>query len=208
MEKKTASVIGIILGIAIIIVGFGVQGISVDSSSNSVGSSYMKFGADFYTEIYDVTKDVGDAVNNAQKNICNALEKVCDAIGWLIVVIGLFTSAYFSYKMLSCEESHVENIHSDKSIDVVPTYMVQNRETSASSVEPATSQVPEGWTCICGRVNASYVSSCACGASKRIVRNMHVNEATTPAEKPTHSWRCGACGNMRTQSPCEHCQKE
>lgn len=39
--------------------------------------------------------------------------------------------------------------------------------------EPKTTQVPQGmpqqakWTCTCGRVNAGYVSSCACGVSKR-----------------------------------------
>ena len=33
-------------------------------------------------------------------------------------------------------------------------------------------------------------------------------ESNTPVKKATHSWRCDACNNMRTQSPCEHCGKE
>ena len=33
-------------------------------------------------------------------------------------------------------------------------------------------------------------------------------ESNTPVKKVTHSWRCDACNNMRTQSPCEHCGKE
>ncbi len=123
MNKKIASLIGIGLGIAMLIVGFCVQGINVDSGSYSdsysatVGSN-IKFGADFYTEIYDVTKDVGEAVNaanknirgavnNAQRNICNAIESICDAIGWLIVVIGLFDIAYFGYKFVPCIEAPV-----------------------------------------------------------------------------------------------------
>ena len=33
--------------------------------------------------------------------------------------------------------------------------------------------------------------------------------AETPIkDKTTHRWRCDSCGNMRTQSPCEFCEKE
>ena len=28
------------------------------------------------------------------------------------------------------------------------------------------------------------------------------------ARTASHSWRCAACNNMRTHSPCEHCGKE
>ena len=30
-------------------------------------------------------------------------------------------------------------------------------------------------------------------------------EKTDSNGKTTHSWRCAACNNMRTKSPCEHC---
>jgi len=33
-------------------------------------------------------------------------------------------------------------------------------------------------------------------------------EITASNEKTTHSWRCAACNNMRTKSPCEHCGNE
>ena len=29
-----------------------------------------------------------------------------------------------------------------------------------------------------------------------------------PSKVVVHKWRCDGCGNMRTQSPCEHCGKE
>lgn len=120
MEKKAASIIGIVLGVVIIIVGFCVQGINIDAgvhegySMPTIGS-YIKFGADFYTEMYAVTQDVGEAVNSAnenihgavnvaQRNICGAAESICKAIGWLIVVIGVCDIAYFAYKMASIEE--------------------------------------------------------------------------------------------------------
>ena len=103
MKKKTASIIGIALGIVIIIVGLCVQGISVDVSSSSIGRD-IAFGADFYTEMYDVTRDVGFALNGAKHSIADAAESVCNAIGWLIVAVGLLDVAYFVYKMASDEE--------------------------------------------------------------------------------------------------------
>ena len=30
-------------------------------------------------------------------------------------------------------------------------------------------------------------------------------ETATPKPAATHSWRCDDCGNMRSQTPCEHC---
>jgi hypothetical protein len=146
MEKKAASIIGIILGIAIIIVGFCVQGINVDADDHeSYGTptigSYIKFGADFYTEMYAVTQDVGDAVNsanknihgavnNAQRNICGAIEKACDAIGWLIVAIGLFDIAYFVCKMASCGENYSGNNY-----NAAPTKECEEKSKSKAEAE-------------------------------------------------------------------------
>lgn len=126
IARTIASIIGIVLGIAIIIIGFGVQGISMDASKVPVGS-YMRFGADFYTEMYDVTRDVGSAINNAQKNICVAVEGVCDAIGWLIVAVGLFDVAYFVYKMASGKETAAACNCSDTPAAVVSTDETQEQ---------------------------------------------------------------------------------
>ena len=35
----------------------------------------------------------------------------------------------------------------------------------------------------------------------------HQVSTSAPAPRVTHSWRCNSCGNMATQSPCEHCGK-
>ena len=35
-----------------------------------------------------------------------------------------------------------------------------------------------------------------------------VQTTTTSKEISEHKWRCDGCGNMRAQSPCEHCGKE
>ena len=139
MKKQTASIIGIVLGIAIIIVGFCVQGISTERHTTTIGSN-IKFGADFYTEMYDVTRDVGHAINNAKNTIGDAVEGVCDAIGWLIVAIGLFDIAYFSYKMVSCNDDGARNTHYVASPTTTPRDTTQNNETSQPF--PAKSDMP------------------------------------------------------------------
>ena len=170
MEKKTASIIGIILGIAIIIIGFCVQGISVEAEGADVGSSYMKFGADFYTEIYDVTRDVGIAVNRAQRNICGAVESVCGAIGWLIVAIGLVDIAYFVCKMASCGENCSGNNY-NAAPTTASTYTTQSQATptsysAPSIIKPKESASVDEWKCTCGRIHKNYETSCVCGMTK------------------------------------------
>ena len=175
MEKKTASIIGIVLGIAIIIVGFCVQGISVDAAGADVGNSYMKFGADFYTEIYDVTRDVGLAMNRAQRNICGAVESVCDAIGWLIVALGLFDIAYFVCKKASCEESSCEEDYSGNNYSAAPTtastYTAQRQATPTSCSAPSIIKTKETagvdeWKCTCGKIHKNYEVACVCGVTR------------------------------------------
>lgn len=89
--KLIACCIGIIVGIAIIFIGFEAQKVS----STSIGT-YMKFGADFYSEIYLVTMNVGKAVNNVNKNIC-------ETIGWLIISLGAIDICYFVNKLCSLD---------------------------------------------------------------------------------------------------------
>ncbi len=83
--KKVASIIGILIGVIVMIVGFvlphsktfsqasypttEIQQISTTTlhttqlDTTPVGSN-IGFGADFYTEIYNVSKDIGNAINN------------------------------------------------------------------------------------------------------------------------------------------------
>ena len=144
MEKKIASIIGIALGIVIIIVGLCVQGISVDVSSSSIGRD-IAFGADFYTEMYDVTRDVGFAINGAWHSIADAAESVCDAIGWLIVATGLFDIAYFSYKMVPCNDDGARNTHYVASPTTTPRDTTQTKETlQPIPTKPDTPPVVQG----------------------------------------------------------------
>ena len=118
MGKKVASIIGIVLGIAIIIVGFCVM----NPDTYTVGDPFMKFGGDFYTEMYDVTREVGREVQRAYENICNA-------IGWLIVAIGLFDIAYFVCKMAFCGENFIVNHNSTAPTLSASTHTTQDKTT-------------------------------------------------------------------------------
>ena len=92
MSKKFVSIIGIIVGLAIVIIGFSLQ----DTRNYTIGKS-LEFGADFYTEIYDVTQDVGRAINNAINDL------IC-AVSWLIISLGAIDICYFSYKLVKSSE--------------------------------------------------------------------------------------------------------
>ncbi len=100
--KKIISVLGIMIGITIIIVGINVKDVEYSRADTGGIGRYITFGADFYTEIYNVTKDVGYAVNNntiALNNITNVLANICNAIGWLIIAIGTTDICFFCYKL-------------------------------------------------------------------------------------------------------------
>ena len=172
MNKKIASIIGIVLGVAIIIVGFCVQGVSVDVSSSSIGR-YITFGADFYTEMYDVTRDVGFAINGAKHSIADAAESVCNAIGWLIVAIGLFDIAYFVCKMVSDEKDVSNNTYGVVPSITTPTTPTTPTVSSSmqSGAHPTTQDSARSagvgeWKCTCGAIHKDYESSCACGVTK------------------------------------------
>lgn len=65
---------------------------------------------------------------------------------------------------------------------------------SEKSLQAKEGSVPAGsWRCPdCGRVNSSFVATCACGARKK------------EENKPTATWRCPGCGreNMEYVTTC------
>lgn len=93
-SRKIISIIGIIVGVAIIIIGFSVMNPEtwLLGKRDSLGS-LISFGADFYTEMYHITYEAAYQVQRAYVNICNA-------IGWLIVSLGMIDSCFFTYKLI------------------------------------------------------------------------------------------------------------
>ena len=164
MGKKKASIIGVVLGIAIIIVGFCVMNPETYQlgTRDSLGS-LIEFGADFYTEIYHMTYSTAHQVQKAYVNICNA-------IGWLIVAIGLFDIAYFVCKMASCDENYSGNNY-NAAPTTASTYTTQSQATptsysAPSIIKPKETAGVDEWKCTCGRIHKNYETSCVCGMTK------------------------------------------
>ena len=159
MSKKTASIIGIIIGIVIIIVG-----LSVRSTNNYGIGENIKFGADFYTEMYTVTKEAGRAINYAVNDLIKA-------VGWLIVAIGLVDVAYFVRKMVSDKETDSGNYDSATQAATAAAYTTQHKVTPPPSSTPSISNSAstlraDEWKCTCGKIHRNYVMSCVCGVKQ------------------------------------------
>ncbi len=107
MPKKGASIFGLLIGIAIVVVGICLLDINFYRSSATVGRD-IRFGADFYTEMYDVTRDVGYQVSQIDGTIAAATRWMCQAIGWLIISLGAIDMCYFISK-LATETNEKEN---------------------------------------------------------------------------------------------------
>jgi hypothetical protein len=87
MKKNFWYIIGILAGVAAIVVGI----VFLCESGTYIGRSYS-FGADFYTEIYAVARNVGYAINNAFMGIMSAF-------GWLFILGGLVDICVFASKV-------------------------------------------------------------------------------------------------------------
>jgi hypothetical protein len=107
--KQKASLVGVIVGIVIIIIGFSVMNPETYllGERDALGSLIYEYGADFYTDIYYLTYQVGHQVQQGYVNICNA-------IGWLIVCLGAIDICYFLVKTVEAAVSEVEKTQTEK----------------------------------------------------------------------------------------------
>ena len=163
-KSKIASIIGIIIGVAIIVVGIVVlDSAYCNSKSGPAIGRHIEFGADFYTEMYSVTQDVGEAINTntyAINEIGRILERILRAIGWLIVSLGAIDVCFFGYKLASvCNKTRNKKDESKENTD---------------STDAATeSEAPKDWFCTeCGTKNSPEAGFCTeCGKKKRNSEN-------------------------------------
>lgn len=153
-SKKIASVIGIIVGIIIIIIGFTVQ----DTSTYSIGKS-IEFGADFYTEIYDVTKEAGTAIRSA-------INDLIVAISWLIISLGAIDICFFAYKFVQANDASAQP--ESKKIDENIQTSERSEETTAPAPAPAPVSIP-GASAITAAAAAIYSKPVAESASDEVV---------------------------------------
>lgn len=97
------AVVALILGIAIMVMGFSVKDKTFDMdvyNAAKFGVDSAKFGADFYTEIYkasDVAVDAISAVNGGLASISESIVDFSNVImysaGMIIIAIGMGVSA-------------------------------------------------------------------------------------------------------------------
>ena len=104
--KKTFSIIGIILGIVIVVVGlytaFGFKGYYSGTST----SSYT-FGADFYTEQYTATEHAADNILSVGHYLDDVVEFAFKAIGLFIAVLGGTITCYFGCKLADVKNPQI-----------------------------------------------------------------------------------------------------
>lgn len=104
--KKIFQLVGIVVGIAIIIMGA-----SLCSSAESgayIGTTYAvdySFGADFYTQMFSVTYDILSQLNSMAtgitSNFTRALHALSKGFGMLTIAIGMVTTVSFAYLFFS-----------------------------------------------------------------------------------------------------------
>ena len=83
-------------------------------------------------------------------------------LGWIGIIV------------VACRQP---NQYVPKESIIVPAKNV-NQPPHAFNAQPTLT--PDGWRCSCGRVNARYISSCACGINK----NEAITKAVTPTPQP------------------------
>lgn len=101
-SKLIVCLLGIVIGLALVYVGFTVQDCSYDLVTTSSIGQPNNFEDTYEDEIYSVTQDVGHAVNNTTRAVSTntkALTDICKAIGWLIVALGATNAVFFTYKL-------------------------------------------------------------------------------------------------------------
>ena len=87
--KKVFCIIGILIGIFIMYLGFGIT--QKDIGLGSSLDTHITFGADFYTYEYEATARAANAV----KNVGWYIEDVFNSMGFFIISIGGVVVCYF-----------------------------------------------------------------------------------------------------------------
>ncbi|MBR5472406.1 MAG: hypothetical protein IKU82_00300 [Clostridia bacterium] len=121
--RRLIAILGILVGLIIIIIGFSTADTYISTADISSG---LVFGADFYTEIYDVTSDVGRAVNYNTYG----LSQVCEAIGMLIVSIGAIDVLAFTYLLFSPKQKTYKKVFCANQNDVKISQEQTNKNVS------------------------------------------------------------------------------
>ena len=98
-KEKTWAVIGLLLGIAVVVVGI----VFMATPAAEYGTNtpeYASFGADYYTYQYDATRDAAINVGVVADNLRAMSEKLALYAGFGFVVLGLLLCLHYGQKLV------------------------------------------------------------------------------------------------------------
>ncbi len=96
VSQLVISVVGILIGILSIILGFVEIFPDYDSISTRINGS-IQFGADYYTESYAA---MARAANNLA-TVTDRLEQIQQAVGFAFLIVGLLIVLVFTMKLIA-----------------------------------------------------------------------------------------------------------
>lgn len=112
-KERNFNLIGIILGIAIIIVGITIMKNPADTRSTFSVDSY-RFGADFYTEQYAATRTAAINAAATAGNVGNLGEKLAQYAGLAFIFSGALVCLTYGKNYVCCNSAPVEQTEADE----------------------------------------------------------------------------------------------
>ena len=110
--KKAFSIIGMIAGLAIIVLGvlvltgtFGGEGYSASSAPSKYDAGYATFGADFYTYVVNNAEEAASAVRTTANNVKEASTLLMNVSGISMIAFGMFMICSFGIKLAEEKEA-------------------------------------------------------------------------------------------------------
>ena len=109
--KKVFTIIGILVGIALVIVGIlclsgemGGNASTASSAGYSYDSGYTKFGADFYTYVNNNAQEAAEAGRTAARNLWEIAKLLKNCIGAFFLCFGILCICFFGKELPSTAE--------------------------------------------------------------------------------------------------------
>lgn len=124
--KKNFSIIGMITGILLVVVGilsmcevFG-DGNSFGNHNYQYDSGYATFGGDYYTYVVNNTAEIQDEIDAANSNIMDIAEYMQMAFGLFFICFGILAFCGFGIVYAGCKKPLIEeNI---KKVEEIETF--------------------------------------------------------------------------------------
>lgn len=188
-SKKVFAVLGMLFGVALLIVG-----IVMATQSYSIGtyvSASVGFNGDFYTYEYQATAIAAQNVNALSRNL-RAFASIC---GWVVAIVGGIVFCYFGCKLGDANSAAAPSYNSAAGLSY---------GSKASAPKPVQSSGGT-WVCNCGTRNPNANKFCnGCG------KENNAKAANNAPPLPSDSWRCSRCTakNPHSAHKCQNCGKE